>query len=210
MIKYAFIKVGVATTDYSRFVYYNSVKFNVGGHVFSFQDWESGILRGNRKAPYVVGLQLKPKDPRLALTVKKPDCRIHFGLNCGARSCPPVRNFSAENLEEELRMVATSFCEDNGNIHIDTEKCELHLSQIFSWYRVDFAESNHHLPKALGKHMRGTKQQTLERLLEGSKGVKVQFMVYDWSHNASRHIEFDAEHLKANSTALVNLLRTKK
>jgi len=30
--------------------------------------------------------------------------RIHFALNCGAKSCPPIKEFSAEAVDEELRI----------------------------------------------------------------------------------------------------------
>lgn len=81
MIKYAFMKLGAGTNDISRLIFYNSVKFYVGDFVFSFQDWENGILRGNRKAPYAFKLQFGKGDPRLDLIVKEPDCRLHFGLS---------------------------------------------------------------------------------------------------------------------------------
>lgn len=208
MIKYAHIKVGVATTDYSRFTYFNNVKFNVGGHVYSFQDWENGILRGNRKAPYVVGLQFDQNDPRLAFMVKNQDCRIHFGLNCGARSCPPVRNFTADNLQEELKVVATAYCEDSTSIQLDPKNNTMHLSQIFSWYRIDFVESKNQLPKALSKYLRGTKQQKLDRMLEGSSSVKVQFTSYDWSNNSRTHVPFDVETLRATKMGLKFLVKS--
>ena len=194
MIKYAFMKVGAGTSEMSRSSFFSSVKFLVGGHTFSFQDWENGILRGNRKAPYSLSPPLGKKDPRLSLVVQNPDPRIHFGLNCGAKSCPPVNRFTLENLEEELDVVAAAFCEDN--VEVDTDKRELRVSKIFSWYRVDFAPSTKKLPAALLPYLRGTKKQALERLLFDGGSVKVTFMEYDWSTNASDIESFDASSLK--------------
>ena len=43
------------------------------------------------------------------------DPRIHFGLNCGAKSCPPIRVYSPKNLDSQLNRPAASFlCADEG------------------------------------------------------------------------------------------------
>lgn len=199
MIKYAFMKVGAGTSDYARYVFYNAIKFQVGKYVFSFQDWENGVLRGNRKAPYAFGLQFDKKDPRLDLIVKKPDSRLHFGLNCGARSCPPVSTYSAETLEEDLSMAANAFCEDEHSVFLDSKKKELHLSMIFSWYKVDFAESNKELPGAVLKYLRRTKHQDLDRLIDSGAKVKVVFKTYDWASNATNVKAFESSDLKLNT-----------
>jgi hypothetical protein len=209
MIKFAFIKVGVGTTVWARNTFYGTVKFNVGGHLYSFQDWENGILRGNRKAPHGLSAPFGRKDPRYKLMVKKPDPRIHFGLNCGARSCPPVVTYSADHLDEELTIVAASFCEDSSNVQIDAQKREIHVSKIFDWYRQDFVDSTNKLPKKLCEYMRGIKQQTLERMLDSGKPVKVFFQEYDWSTNASDQLIFDADSLKPNQKRARNLLNAR-
>ena len=41
------------------------------------------------------------------------DKRIHFALNCGAKSCPPIRVFTGEGLEDGLKIAAQSFCQGN-------------------------------------------------------------------------------------------------
>ena len=35
-------------------------------------------------------------DPRLKVALKVLDPRIHFALNCGAKSCPPIRVYTEE------------------------------------------------------------------------------------------------------------------
>jgi hypothetical protein len=176
---------------------------NVGGYIFSFQDWENGILRGNRRAPYALNLPFTKKDPRYQFVIQEPDCRIHFALNCGARSCPPLNEFSAENLEEELSIVSFSFCEDRENVLIDPKKHEIHVSKIFSWYRVDFADSNNQLPHKLVEYLRGVEKQSLERMLGDRKAIKVFWNNYDWSSKASEFVPFNADVLKANKRSLV-------
>jgi hypothetical protein len=38
------------------------------------------------------------------------DARIHFALVCGAKSCPPIKLYSAANLDEGLGAAAEAFC----------------------------------------------------------------------------------------------------
>lgn len=46
-----------------------------------------------------------------ALQVVSPvDARIHFALNCGAASCPAIKLYSTDTLEEGLTGAAEAFC----------------------------------------------------------------------------------------------------
>lgn len=57
------------------------------------------------------------------------DPRIHFALVCGAKSCPPIRLYSAANLEEGLAAAAEAFV--GGEVEVDVGKREVRLSKIF-------------------------------------------------------------------------------
>ena len=46
-----------------------------------------------------VGMFSRPfgkSDPRLAIALETPEPLIHFALVCGAKSCPPIKTYSAE------------------------------------------------------------------------------------------------------------------
>ena len=43
--------------------------------------------------------------------LSEPEPRIHFALNCGAKSCPPVKVFTGKGVEEELDVVTGAFVE---------------------------------------------------------------------------------------------------
>jgi Protein of unknown function, DUF547 len=188
MIKYAFMKLGAGRTTGSRHTFFCTVGFDVGGHFFSFQEFENGLLRGNRRPPYSLRLvQFSKHDARRSLVVQNPDFRFHFGVNCGAQSCPPVRNFSVNDLDNELQLVASSFCEDDANVWIDENKNEISVSKIFYWYKVDFVGNNNNvnkqLPVVLVEYLRGTKLRTLEKMINSKKAIKVSFLPYDWTPN---------------------------
>jgi glutaredoxin len=206
MIDYAFVKVGIATSAWSRGQFFNTVSVTLSGLVFTLNDLEHGILRGNRPPPYARTEPFGPKDPRRPLALPC-DCRVHFALNCGAKSCPPVEHFTASALDEELRIVAESFCEPNDNARLvesaNGHQRTLLLSKIMYWYQADFAPSLSQLPTAILPFLRGEKQQQLENAIrDQSLPLKVKFLPYDWSTKASDYTPFDKSALLANVKSL--------
>jgi hypothetical protein len=71
--------------------------------------------------------------------MRRCDPRIHFALNCGARSCPQIAIYSSTNLEKALNMATTSYC--NAEVDILLENAEVRLSKLFLWYKNDFGRS---------------------------------------------------------------------
>lgn len=184
MIIHAFIRVGPPQTNYQRSQFYDRVKYNIGGHDFSFNDIENGVLRANRVAPYHLSLPFSRDDPRRACANPNPEPRIHFALNCGAKSCPPVKSFTAEAVQEELRIVALSFMEQEQNCKIDLREKTLWLSKILSWYKVDFGNSNRDVAEKVVEWLRGEKKQQLELLLAEGKPINIRHFDYDWSNDS--------------------------
>ena len=66
------------------------------------------------------------------------DARIHFAVNCAAKSCPPLANqaFTATNLESLLERRTRAFINDASQNNI--EKSSINISKIFDWYKGDF------------------------------------------------------------------------
>ncbi|CAH8281882.1 uncharacterized protein DUF547 [Mariniflexile fucanivorans] len=104
---------------------------------FSLDDIEHGILRRYRMKqsfgylhnPFVSSL-IK------VLAVKKLDYRIHFALNCGAKSCPPIAFYTLEKLDEELNFVMESFLDSETSI--DENNKTISTSKLLYWYCADF------------------------------------------------------------------------
>lgn len=198
MIKYAFVKVGIAATSTNRSSFFGDVSVNVGGCTFSLDELEHGIMRANTRHPYKLRKPFGRGDQRKHLAVKKLDPRVHFALNCGAKSCPPVKKYTAEAIDEELRLAAMAFCEQDGNVLIDEEKSEVSLSKILFWYMADFVSSKGKLPKFVVQYLRGEKKERLAKLIEQG-GFTVKFLDYDWSSNDINFVEFEKSHLSDKS-----------
>jgi len=205
MIKYAFMKVGIGSSSASsRNTFFSNVQINVGGDILSF-NLEHGVLRGNAKPAYSLSAQFSRNDKRARLAIDNPDCRIHFALNCGARSCPPVKNFTADAIDEELRIVAQSFAEQDDQVQISDGK--LHLTKILSWFRSDFAPSNKELPNKVVTFLRGKKKEKLQQMIDDSKSIPIVFNEYDWGTNASNFVPYDNSILTVNSKSLSNIVK---
>merc|ERR1739848_646889 len=70
--------------------------------------------------------------------VQDLDPRIHFALNCGAKSCPPIRAYSTPNLDSQLSRSAASFLCANEAISINQDDRAIKMSKLFLWYGCDF------------------------------------------------------------------------
>ena len=153
--------------------FFRRAAYDVGGFRFSADDIEHGVLRGNRRHPYLPFPQFAKDDPRLMLSISDPDPRIHFALVCGARSCPPIASYSGRKLEEQLEQAASTFVNGIG-VQYDGENRMLSLSRIFKWYAGDFGGREGVL-RWLARYYNQPDELA---------GARVRYLPYDWSVNA--------------------------
>lgn len=114
--------------------FFRGTSWRIGGREVSLHVMEHGILRANRPAPYTFWRPLGRGDPHRAWVVDRLDPRVHFALNCGARSCPPIRAYTAERLEEELALATRSYLD--AEVAIEGEA--LRVPYLCKLYRGDF------------------------------------------------------------------------
>jgi len=177
---------------YSRYKFFANIAYSIGGHIFTLNDIENGILRANSRS--FGTLYLRPfgeGDPRLTLALEKAEPRIHFALNCGAKSCPPIKTYSADSIEDELDLATASFLENPEGVAVDAEGETVVLSKLFQWYRADFGESTNAMVKWVKKRVRDeTKRKAISEFLrkanDEDRDVKVRFLPYDWGDNEKK------------------------
>ncbi|ODM95944.1 hypothetical protein Ocin01_10733 [Orchesella cincta] len=150
--------------------------YRIGTHIFSLDDIEHGILRCNKLHPTHKDYFFKQGDPRRELVLPELDPRIHFALNCGAKSCPPIRLFSPDNLHNGLELAAKSFCQGEVIIN-EQEKC-VTLSKIFLWYGSDFACDEKSIVYKVTEWLSPEQKRQVENL---SADFSVKFADYDWA-----------------------------
>jgi Protein of unknown function, DUF547 len=106
------------------------VRFTSLEFTLNLNEIEHGILRGNRavlfSAPFAAN------DPRRDLILPL-EPRIHFALNCGAVSCPPIRAYRAKQLDAQLELATRSYLQS-----VRLENGIVILPKLLQWYAKDF------------------------------------------------------------------------
>jgi len=123
------MNLGIPSTRAERMKFFNKTQYNIGGNNYSLVDIEHGILRGNRLPPGSFTRRISPKDPRRFYVFTKVDPRVHFALNCGAKSCPPIRVYDADQIDQQLDLAAKSFC--NAELVFDQKNQRVLAKYVF-------------------------------------------------------------------------------
>jgi len=105
------------------------------------------------------------------------DPRVHFAINCAARSCPPLRSdpYHGAILDQQLDEMASAFINDPSRNRLEGNT--LYVSKIFDWFEEDF---NGDIPDFLLKYAKGDLRDQLE---VNKEKIKVKYLDYDWSLN---------------------------
>lgn len=148
--------------------FFSNKRIEIAGLHLSFDDIEHGILRGN-EWKYGFGHLKNPFSSKnlKTLAVSSKDARLHFALNCGARSCPPIAIYTAENYHDLLEHVSEQFLKMSCQYNANTG--ELWVTPLFSWFRGDFCNE-------IGI------RRTLDHygVMPIDQEVKLQYADYNW------------------------------
>ena len=112
-------------------------------------------------------LSLEDIEHKILRKIEEP--RIHFAVNCAAKSCPPLHNgaWTAENLESNLESSAKKFINNNNYNQITASSAK--ISSIFDWYAKDFGDVKAYLNKYSNTKL--------------NSGIKIGFTDYNWNLN---------------------------
>ncbi len=121
-------------------------RIKIGDKKYSLNNIENDILRPQFKDP-----------------------RIHFAINCAAKSCPPLYNhvYTAENLDATLEARAGAFV--NNPKYNTLSAGSAQVSRIFDWYGADFGDLKTFLNKYAKIKLKST--------------ATVTFSEYNWDLN---------------------------
>lgn len=151
-----------------RKAHFTTKKLNIAGWNLSMDDIEHGILRRS-KIKLSLGWMNKwfPSKLEKQLRVDQLDFRVHFALNCGGKSCPPIRFYDAAKIDEQLELATQVFLQNESSIEKDG--AVLRISMIFRWYQFDFGG----LKGVIGLFKK-------YGLIQHSAKPKLEFLPYDW------------------------------
>jgi hypothetical protein len=156
---------------------FSSVGYQVGEHVWTLDAMEHGALRANAPHPTTKRRAFSGRDARVAWMVPL-DARVHMALVCAAHSCPPIRMYGAEGLDDQLDMASSAFVQ--GTTHVDHETRRVETSSLFDWYRGDFASTGG-VQAFLLRHSDGELRLDLSRAF--AQDYTWIHTAYDWSLN---------------------------
>ena len=202
LIVHATIVKGVPDDTFKRLKFFDEAKYDIGGLQYSANDIEHGVLRSNRPSPAAIGVLLgKPElsrgpfkvgDARRECCITPMNPRIHFALVCGAKSCPPIRVFKGDQIDEQLEDAAFSFIQSDVEVDyrcsllinradgkfVDDKQerpCivdEIRASKIIAeWYKSDFGKTNFERLQFIQPYMKDDEaKEALQYILERTKG----------------------------------------
>jgi thiol-disulfide isomerase/thioredoxin len=149
--------------------FFGNRSIEIAGTRFSLDDMEHGILRRS-KIKWSLGYfnKLFPKRIEKQLRVDKLDYRLHFALNCGAKSCPPIAFYKSETINQQLVLATKAYLTSESTYDETTNTVKLPI--LMSWFRRDF----------------GGKRKILELLKQllivpVDKKPTIKFKSYDWT-----------------------------
>jgi hypothetical protein len=148
--------------------FFSEKRIKIGGETLSFDDIEHGILRKSKiKISWgYLRKWFRPKWER-KLRVDNVDWRIHFALNCGAKSCPPIAIYDVENLDSQLDFMTKAYLDEQTS-YDSVSKTAL-TSVLMSWFRGDFGGKN------------GAKKILFTYKITPEKPKNLDYKTYDWT-----------------------------
>lgn len=153
----------------SRNAFFKQKSIGVAGDLYSLDDIEHGILRRS-KIKWSLGYlnKLFPSKREKDLRVNSLDYRLHFALNCGAKSCPPIAFYNNQNLDAQLDGATKAYLTTEAEW--DSAANAIRLPKLMSWFRADFGGK---------KGMRRILRQ--HGIIAAAASPKIKFKPYDWT-----------------------------
>jgi hypothetical protein len=107
------------------------------------------------------------------------DPRVHFAINCAAKSCPPLRSepYRGGELDKQLDEMTKAFINDLESNHMVDHT--LYVSSIFKWFAEDFNKD------IVGFFLKYAKGDLKKQLKANKENIKVKYLDYDWSLNGT-------------------------
>lgn len=148
--------------------FFKARQINIAGKNLSLDQIEHDFLRRS-KIKWSLGYfnKICPGKTAKAFSVDTLDYRLHFALNCGAKSCPPIAFYSAKQLNSQLDAATEAYL--TGEAAYDEAKNIVKLLALMGWFRRDF-KGKKNMRKILKKYA----------IIPQNKNPKIKFKKYSW------------------------------
>jgi hypothetical protein len=157
--------------------FFSSKLITVAGQSLSLDDIEHGIIRGSKNKyslGYLGAFGVSEFEKKFRL--EKTDYRVHFALNCGAKSCPPVALYVADRIDEQLDKSTAAYLK--ANTKFNKQQDEVFVPKLCFWFKADF----------------GGEQGVLDmlhkyKIIPNEKSLEVEYLDYNWDLSLSNYID---------------------
>jgi hypothetical protein len=105
------------------------------------------------------------------------DPRVHFAINCAAKSCPPLISepYQGNILDQQLDSSTRTFLNNPERNHLEGNI--LSVSKIFKWFKDDFQGD------VVGFFLKYAREDLRSHLLAKKDQIKIEYLHYDWGLN---------------------------
>jgi len=112
------------------------------------------------------------------------DPRIHFAINCAAKSCPPIRTepYEGSKINEQLDDQVRKFLDGPHGARIEKSSGQaiVHVTKIMDWFSADFQKWGNGQVNFLKRYVSGDKRRQLDA---AGNQIDLKFDDYDWKLN---------------------------
>lgn len=109
------------------------------------------------------------------------DARIHFAINCAAKSCPPIRKeaFVGARVQAQLDDQARTFLNGPGGMRVSGKT--VRVTKIMDWFEKDFDKWGGGVASFLRKYASAENRKKLDA---AGDDLDIEYDDYDWSVNS--------------------------
>ena len=161
-----------------RFVrFFRAPAVTIGGTSLPLDRIENGLLRGGR-SKYGLGYLPKIHVTNFERRYRLDDCdpRIHFALNCGAESCPAIRAYEPDRVDEQLDLATRSYLDST--VEYDSDADIVLVPRVCLWFRGDFGGGS-----GIREFLR-----TYDAIPDGAR-PKIRHKSWDWTRADGKFAE---------------------
>lgn len=160
--------------------FFTASQYMVGGHVFSLDEIEHGLLRMNAARIVFGAKPLRREGPRYALAPYMFDERVHFAMYSACRSSPALAYYPAAELAELLERATCRHLA--AHVRLAPGGNALIVPRMFDWYAADFGGRRGVLEFILSRTEDEAVAAAAERY---GLGLRLRYADFDWSLNAA-------------------------
>jgi hypothetical protein len=156
--------------------------FFTTGHItiartkLSLEDIEHGLIRHSRNK-YGLGYlgSIFVSDFEKKFRLETIDYRIHFALNCGAKSCPPIAFYRGDEIDSQLDKATATYL--TNVVKYNARENIIQAPAVCSWFKGDFRGEDG-IIEMMKKY----------KVIPPEKTPEVEYLPYDWTLKLGNYI----------------------